>query len=164
VENYKSEINQNLNNFKEVCKKAGVKCTSQRMEIFSELIKKSNHPDAETVYLSVRERMPNISLDTVYRTLWLLTDIGLINTMGPTHERTRFDANLSQHHHFVCNQCGSIYDFDSKEMNKLKISEYVKNIGTAETIQVNLQGICIVCTNNEGNSKVKEGRNDSLAM
>ena len=144
----KSEIDQSLKNFKKVCKKAGVKYTPQRIEIFSQVIQNSNHPDVETVYQSVRNKMPNISLDTVYRTLWLLKDLGLINTLGPIRERTRFDANLNQHHHFICNLCGSTSDFYSKELDELKISKHVKNIGNAKTLQVNIHGVCLECTHN----------------
>ena len=63
------------------------------------------------VFEGVRERMPTVSLDTVYRTLWWLKDLGLITTLGSSRERTRFDANLSRHHHFVCVQCGLTRDF-----------------------------------------------------
>ncbi|MCP3872919.1 MAG: transcriptional repressor [Desulfobacteraceae bacterium] len=136
---------QSLANFKIICQDAGVKCTQQRMKIYSELIQNPNHPDAETVYKKVQNQLANISLDTVYRTLWLFKDIGLITTIGPSRERTRFDPNLKPHHHFICTECGLILDFNSEQMDTLDIHESIKMIGKAGSLQVNIQGICRGC-------------------
>jgi Fur family peroxide stress response transcriptional regulator len=141
----KQEIERRMSRFNEVCRNSGVKLTHQRMEIFREMAQTGDHPEAESVYKGVRERMPTISLDTVYRTLWLLRDLGLINTLGPPRERTRFDANLSQHHHFVCIRCGLTRDFYNDELDKLKLPESVKDFGYAETTQVEVKGICRKC-------------------
>ena len=54
---------------KEVLKAAGVRVTHQRLEIFREVASSTAHPDAETVFRGVRDRLPTVSLDTVYRTL-----------------------------------------------------------------------------------------------
>ena len=60
-----------------------MKLTHQRMEIFREVARTADHPDAQTVYERVRKRVPAVSLDTVYRNLWLLSDLGLLSTLGP---------------------------------------------------------------------------------
>ena len=139
------EIERRMGRFNEVCRNSGVKLTHQRMEIFREVAQTGNHPEAESVYKGVRERMPTISLDTVYRTLWLLRDLGLINTLGPPRERTRFDANLSHHHHFVCTRCGLTRDFYSDELDELKLPESVKDFGYVKTTQVEVKGVCLNC-------------------
>ncbi|MCK7479895.1 MAG: transcriptional repressor [Candidatus Moduliflexus flocculans] len=54
------------------------------------------HPDADAVFRAVRKRVPTVSIDTVYRTLWMLNDLGLVTTLGPRRESVRFDANLDQ--------------------------------------------------------------------
>lgn len=131
--------------FNEVCRNSGMKLTHQRTEIFREVAQTGDHPEAERVYKGVRERMPTISLDTVYRTLWLLRDLGLINTLGTPRERTRFDANLSHHHHFVCIRCGLTRDFYSDELHELKLPEAVQNFGNVETTQVEVKGVCFKC-------------------
>ena len=107
----KQDIEQRMARFSETCRKSGAKLTHQRMEIFREVAQNGDHPDAEKVFQGVRERMPTVSLDTVYRTLWWLKELGLIKTLGPPRKRTRFDANLSRHHHFICIQCGLTRDF-----------------------------------------------------
>ncbi len=94
-------------------------------------------------------------MDTVYRTLWWLKELGLITTLGPPRERTRFDANLSRHHHFVCTQCGLTQDFYSDQFDKLKLPESVQAIGHTEMMQVEVKGICLKCTAKEKPGKKK---------
>jgi Fur family peroxide stress response transcriptional regulator len=151
----KREIEQRMEHFQEVCRNAGLKLTHQRMEIFREVAQTRDHPDAEKVYRGVRERMPTVSLDTVYRTLWLLNDLGLITTLGPPRERTRFDANLSRHHHFVCVRCGLMRDFYSDEFDELRLPESVKAFGYLETTKVEVRGICLKCADKGKRAKAK---------
>jgi len=145
----KQDIEQRMARFNEACRKSGAKLTHQRMEIFREVAQTADHPDAEKVYQGVRERMPTVSLDTVYRTLWWLKELGLITTFGPPRERTRFDANLSRHHHFVCVQCGLTRDFYSDKFDKLTLPESVQSIGYVETTQVEVKGVCLKCAAKE---------------
>lgn len=143
------EINRRMETFTQTCRESGAKLTHQRMEIFREVAQSGDHPDAEKVYQGVRERMPTLSQDTVYRTLWWLKDMGLIRTLGPPRERTRFDANLNHHHHFVCVRCGLTRDFYSDYLDGLKLPESVQSIGYAETMSVEVKGICRDCIERE---------------
>ncbi len=139
-------IEQRIEHFKQVCLNARVKLTRQRLDIFREVARSGDHPDAETVWKSVRKQAPNLSLDTVYRTLWLLNDLGLIKTLGSHHERTRFDANLSRHHHFICTSCGLTKDFYSETFNNLPVPDDLSSVGAVETLQVEAHGICSKCS------------------
>ena len=140
------EIARRMQHFEEVCRGAGVKITHQRVEIFRHLAQSSRHPDAGAVLRGVRERVPTISLDTVYRTLWLFTDLGLITTLGPPRERARFDANLSRHNHFVCRRCGLISDFYRDSLDELPLPEAVTAIGHVEMTRVEAKGVCRACS------------------
>jgi Fur family transcriptional regulator, peroxide stress response regulator len=141
----KKDIEQRLAGFEEVCRNTGAKLTHQRMEIFREVIQTDEHPDVEKVFKGVRKRVPTVSMDTVYRTLWWLKDLGLVTMLGPPRERARFDANLSRHHHFVCTQCGLTRDFYSEEFDNLELPDSVPSIGKAEKIQVEVKGLCVKC-------------------
>jgi Fur family peroxide stress response transcriptional regulator len=143
------EIARRMKHFEEVCRGAGVKITHQRMEIFRYVARSSRHPDAADVFRGVRERVPTISLDTVYRTLWLLNDLGLITTLGTPRERSRFDANLRRHHHFVCRRCGLIRDFYSDASDELQLPEAVAAIGLVETTHVEAEGVCRTCSSQQ---------------
>ena len=141
----KEDIEQRMARFEEVCRNSGAKLTHQRMEIFRDVAQTGDHPDAEKIFQGVRQRMPTVSMDTVYRTLWWLTDLGLITILGPPRERARFDANLNRHHHFVCTQCGLTRDFFSEKFDCLELPESVRSIGHVKKTQVEVKGLCLEC-------------------
>jgi Fur family transcriptional regulator, peroxide stress response regulator len=132
--------------FKAQLRKSGAKLTNQRMEIYREVAMSEEHPYAEEIYSRVRKRLPSISLDTVYRTLWSLLDLGLISTLGPPRKTVRFDANMDSHHHFVCTKCGMTVDFYSKKLDRLKIPESESILETVQKTQVEVKGICMQCS------------------
>ena len=72
------DVERRVARFERLCRDAGIRLTHQRLEIYRAVAQSDDHPDAETVYRRVRTRMPTVSLDTVYRTLWLLNDHHLI--------------------------------------------------------------------------------------
>jgi Fur family peroxide stress response transcriptional regulator len=136
---------EELDRFTKTFHEAGLKFTHQRIEIFREIAVSDDHPDADTIYKGVRERLPTVSLDTVYRTLWLFIELGLITALGPSGNRLRFDANVSSHHHFVCSRCGLTRDFYSDEFDQLDIPDQVKALGSPEKTQVEIRGRCFKC-------------------
>lgn len=139
------DIESRMARFERACRDAGAKLTHQRTEIFREVARTGDHPDAETVYQRVRSRIPAVSLDTIYRTLWLLVDLGLIQTLGTGRDRARFDANLDRHHHFVCVNCGLTKDFYSTDFDELALPESLKEIGRVEETHVEVRGLCLDC-------------------
>jgi Fur family transcriptional regulator, peroxide stress response regulator len=155
VEN--TTVERRLQQFRAAAKDAGVKLTHQRLEVFREVASSLEHPDAESVFRAVQKRLPTVSLDTVYRTLWLLNDLGLVTTLGPRRESARFDANIEHHHHFVCVRCGLARDFESAELNALRIPDTVKEFGSVVAAHVEVRGICDRC------AREKKGRSVSKA-
>jgi Fur family peroxide stress response transcriptional regulator len=147
------EAEQRVSHLTDGLKRAGVKLTHQRLEICREVATAGRHPDAETVYLGVRERVPTISQDTVYRTLWLLRDLGLIDTLATSGPRVRFDGNPTPHHHFVCIKCGEAYDFYSEEFDRLRVPDEVRAHGTVRKTQVEMRGTCLRCARAKGSRK-----------
>lgn len=140
-----SAIERRLEHYQAVTRQAGIKLTPQRLEIFRVVASSEEHPSAEAVYKTVQARLPMVSLDTVYRTLWLLTDLGLLATLGPRQGGVRFDANLEQHHHYLCTRCGRMRDFVSAEFEALQIPESVNAFGQILSTHVEVRGICAAC-------------------
>jgi len=134
-----------LDRFRSAASSAGVKLTHQRLEIFREVASSLEHPDAEAVFRAVRRRVPTVSIDTVYRTLWMLNDLGLVTTLGPRRESVRFDANLEHHHHYVCVRCGLARDFESAELDALGVPDAVKALGHVVETHVEVRGVCSRC-------------------
>ena len=139
------EIERRLDVFKAAAREAGVKLTHQRLEIFREIAGSLEHPDAETIHKSVLPRLPTVSLDTVYRTLWLLSDLKLVDTLGPRRDSVRFDANMQPHHHFLCTRCGMTRDFEEPDLDGLRLPECVASFGTIEASRLEVRGVCRAC-------------------
>jgi Fur family transcriptional regulator, peroxide stress response regulator len=149
MEPSKEEVQERMNRFTQASRESGIRLTHQRIEIFREVARTGDHPDAETVFKRVRKRIPTVSLDTVYRTLWMLNDMGLVTTLGPQRGRVRFDANASTHHHFVCTKCGRVGDFYSEEFDNLEVPEEVSLMGDVATTHVQFRGLCSRCQKKE---------------
>ncbi|MFZ3065496.1 MAG: transcriptional repressor [Nitrospirota bacterium] len=91
---------------------AKIRKTKQR-EIILDVLKGTNiHPTADWIYEKVRQKMPNISLGTVYRNLKILRDMGELIEMDCGGAFSRFDANIKPHYHFTCQMCGKIMDIE----------------------------------------------------
>ena len=82
----------------------------QRDTVYDILKGTKSHPDAEWVYAECQKRIPNISLGTVYRNLKTLAACGLIETLETERQVVHYDADISEHAHFICQQCGRIID------------------------------------------------------
>lgn len=140
-----SQLTDRLAHFERACQQAGVKVTHQRLEVLREVSRSGEHPSAEAILEGVKARLPTVSLDTVYRTLWLLTELGLITTLGPRQHAVRFDANLDPHHHFLCVHCGAAIDVESLDLSQLDIADRLKGLGSVISAQLEIRGICANC-------------------
>lgn len=141
----KAELKRRIERFEQVCRQTGLRATHQRMEVYRELAATDEHPDAESVYQRVAQRVTGISRDTVYRTLATLEEHGLVRRTGALGGPARFDANTQRHHHFVCLRCGAIADFTSEALDDLPIPPAVTAMGTVESAQLQVRGICSAC-------------------
>lgn len=131
--------------FRQALRRTGLKVTPQRLEIFQEAARSKEHPDVEAVCRGVRKRIPTISLDTVYRTLRLFLDRGLIVSRGTEEDRLRLDANTKPHHHFVCRRCGLTRDVAAGETDPLPIPPAALAWGSVEQASVEFRGLCSAC-------------------
>jgi Fur family transcriptional regulator, peroxide stress response regulator len=150
----RKELEQRMGHFEKVCRDTGIKMTHQRMEIFREIAQTDDHPDVDRIFQRIKDRLPTLSLDTVYRTLWLLNDLGLVKTLGSSREATRFDANLDKHHHFVCRHCGFTRDFVSRDLDNLTLPESLGSLGEVEGTHIEVRGVCRECIAKERNGHV----------
>jgi Fur family peroxide stress response transcriptional regulator len=103
-------------------RESGLRLTHQRLEVAREVARSDEHPDVQTIYRGVRERIPTISLDTVYRTVAALAELGLIIRVGATPGPVRYDANVARHHHFMCTRCSLIRDVYSASLDVVRSS------------------------------------------
>ena len=140
-----AEVKDEVQTFREACRRRGMRITPQRTEVFRVLASTDGHPDADSIHRRVRRRIPNISLDTVYRILYRLEDEGLVSRVQVSSDRLRFDGNTDRHHHFVCSRCGMIRDFTSEEADTLPVPDEVRSWGRIENRQLQVRGVCRGC-------------------
>ncbi len=138
-------LKQKIAHFETMCREKGIRVTHQRLEIFRELAQATDHPSAESIYKRVKQRLPMMSLDTVYRTLLTFEKHGLLGRVQMAGEHCRFEPNLHPHHHMVCNACKEVTDFDWKEADELDIPEAPKGWGLIQNKNIILRGVCNKC-------------------
>ncbi len=122
----------------------GVKPSIQRLSVLKYLISKKNHPSVDVIYQYLHKEIPTLSKTTVYNTLNLLVDKGIVTALSIKEGEVLYDFIEYPHAHFLCTKCGNIYD--------IKIDNQIFNIKTFEGFhieesQINLRGICSNCKN-----------------
>jgi Fur family peroxide stress response transcriptional regulator len=131
--------------FTERCREIGLKITPQRLEIFREMIAATDHPSALMLHKRLQQRMPTISLDTVYRTLLTFEQHNLIARVNTRESLARFDALMEPHHHLICELCHGIEDIQSKSLDELQLADRVSDWGEIQKIDVVMYGVCKKC-------------------
>ncbi|HET6498184.1 MAG TPA: Fur family transcriptional regulator [Coriobacteriia bacterium] len=143
------EVEHRVELMKDALRRRGMRLTHQRLEVVREIAGADEHPDVELLFRNVRARVPTISLDTVYRTMATLVDVGCVTRTTLTPGPARYDANVAHHHHFVCTRCGMARDIVDPALDAFQVSAKSVGLGTVETIEVRLRGLCANCESRE---------------
>lgn len=93
---------------------SGLRMTKQRWEVYRVLMEQRDHPTANEVFIKMQDRLPSISLATVYNCLEALVQHGIIRQVNFDREPSRFCPNLAEHGHFHDKTTGSIHDVTFK--------------------------------------------------
>ena len=149
----KAKLEKKVSQFEELCRRKGLRLTHQRLEILKELVADTSHPSAEDVYNRIVKRLPMISLDTVYRTIALFEEHGLVKRVEILDDRSRFDSNLEKHHHLVCVRCKRIEDFYWSNFDSLRAPNNISSWGIVQSKHVELRGLCKACMKKEKRKK-----------
>lgn len=124
-------------------KNAGLKITPQRMAILDAVMNLKNHPTAELITEYVRKEYPNLSVGTVYKTLEVFSQNGIIKKVLTDRDIMRYDAETRDHHHLYSRNKGQIRDYYDEELDAL-LQEYFKkkkiNNFKVEEIKLHLTG------------------------
>lgn len=139
------ELQQRMSEFQAKCRRQGLRITPQRMAIYRTLLETDQHPSAEAVFRRVRRVFPNISFDTVNRTLLTLSDMDVAFVVEGSGDAKRFDANTAHHQHFKCVECKRIIDFHHEPFDQIAVPENLKARFTVLRTTVYLEGVCDRC-------------------
>ncbi len=124
---------------------SGRKLTPQRERIFRILHDNPTHPTAEAVHAEVVSDMPSVSLRTVYSTLHELAEMGELVQLDLGTGSARFDPNVSDHHHLVCDACGLVQDIDLVAP-AFELDDDVRPGFHVDAVQIVLRGRCAACS------------------
>ena len=119
----------------------GVKPSYQRVRVLSYMLEKKNHPTVDMIFGELSKDIPTLSRTTVYNTVNLFHQKGLVQKLGIDDEEARYDADITVHAHFRCDKCGNIFDLPVQEpavitgLEKMKVRE----------IQYFIKGLCDKC-------------------
>ncbi|MBM4295907.1 MAG: transcriptional repressor [Deltaproteobacteria bacterium] len=101
-----------MENLVQKLRSRGIAVTPQRLTVLAVLENRRDHPSAEKIFQEVRRQLPAISFNTVYKTLEVLHQKGLVLKVNPLHEMARYDCCTSPHAHLICRGCHRIMDAD----------------------------------------------------
>lgn len=117
--------------------------TNQKQIILNYLQSTQTHPTAEETYLNVKKILPRISLATVYRNLeQFAQDKEILEINGQVK---RFDGDISDHQHFICDSCGKVYDIFCKFSSIKNFKNHNHKIGKIKNHQILFYGTCKKC-------------------
>ena len=127
-------------------RRKGYKATPQRITICRFALQSQDHPSAQSIHIKVKEVYPTISLATVYKTLQILKELGLIQELNFPLGETRFDSCMKPHINLVCLRCGNIKDIDDLTSRETiaRVTATAKFTATGQHIEV--YGICEKCS------------------
>lgn len=129
----------------ETLKKSGVRITPQRHAVLEYLLTSMSHPTADEIYKALEHKFPNMSVATVYNNLRILREIGLVRELTYGDDSSRFDSNMNEHYHIICEECGKIVDFHYPTLDEIEsLAEKVSGFEISHH-RMELYGKCKDC-------------------
>ncbi len=131
--------------FRSLCERAGLAVTHQRQIIYDVLRSTEGHPSPEEVYAEVRQRIPSISLATVYKNLHLFIGSGIFQQVSLHHGSMRVETNQARHHHLLCTRCKAIADVEPAALGLSDEPRSLPGGFRMERLAVDVLGVCARC-------------------
>jgi Fe2+ or Zn2+ uptake regulation protein len=129
----------------EALRARGGRVTPQRLAIAKVVRETGGHVTAEALFGQVSERLPGVSLPTVYATLELLEDLGQVRRVPAPSGAVLFDSRTEPHDHSVCRRCGAVADLDCAT-DHFPVMQAAVALGfRPDDAQVVVSGMCAAC-------------------
>ncbi|NJK40425.1 MAG: transcriptional repressor [Acaryochloridaceae cyanobacterium SU_2_1] len=125
-------------------KEKGLRVTPQRYAVYANLRNRADHPTVEQILKDLNQDLPISSQATIYSSLQALRDVGLVREVLLEEGVSRYDANVSPHHHFRCDCCGDITDIPWHSLPELSLESLPPGLH-AQTYEVTVKGLCEPC-------------------
>ena len=125
---------------------AGYRVTPQRLMIHRTLVELGRHVGAEELLKAVEQKLPNVSLPTVYSALDALEDGGLVRRVSAGQGRALYDARPADHHHLVCRRCGAVEDLEADVSLAGALAAAGQHGFMPDGAEVVIRGLCADCS------------------
>ncbi|MCR4408601.1 MAG: transcriptional repressor [Anaerolineae bacterium] len=137
---------------KKMLRRAGKRITSQRMLVLEAIREGGGHLDADEIYRRAKLQAPRLSLSTVYRTINTLKEAGMIEELHLGEEHHHYELRDAKvHHHFVCQNCGRVVEFEWPFSEQLLRDLGEKYDFELTEIHLDLVGYCAECRRKKTN-------------
>lgn len=135
-----------MDDFLMILRSKGYKLTPQRRAVIAALRACAPFPTARDIHRLIRETAPDISLDTVYRNLALLSRLGIVNQINLPHGGNAFELSAGKHHHhLICLACGRTECIDYCPIAPRDIAQAQERGFTVVSHSLELYGYCRAC-------------------
>lgn len=146
--------NDEIKKLKDNLKDKGYKLTPQRRAIVDMIIRnEGSHLTTEEIYDLVRADCPEIGLATVYRTVQLLEELGVVSKLDLNDGCSRYELvhteENHQHHHLICTNCGKVIEVEGDLLEVLEHNIEEKYNFKIKNHSVKFYGLCSSCSNND---------------
>jgi Fe2+ or Zn2+ uptake regulation protein len=138
-------VASNKNQLNDKLAHRGLRFTPQRQQVYRVLTEKLDHPTADEVFICSKQRMPDISMATVYNCLDALVKCGLVRQVNLDRAATRYCPNMNEHCHFYCDECGAVHDVEFSEA-AVQAQLSLPRGFRARGVNVAVQGLCSKCS------------------
>lgn len=129
----------------------GFKVTPQRLAIYNYLSSTKSHPNAEMIFNELQPLYPTMSLATVYKTMEILREIGLVQVLNVGEDSFRYDAFTDDHAHVRCMACGRVDDIENIETEPLASAVQKETSYRLTGQQFYFYGVCPECQKKPAN-------------
>ena len=137
---------QALDDFRRLWKERGLAFTFQRQVIYEAIVDSREHPTPELIYEQVKQRIPSISLGTIYKNVRTFLDSGVLKEVTLHHGSLRLESNMTPHHHLVCSSCKAIFDIAESAVKPVRLPTSKLPEGfTVKQCRVEFVGVCKSC-------------------
>jgi Fe2+ or Zn2+ uptake regulation protein len=130
---------------REALRARGQRVTSQRLVIHRALLQLDRHATAEEVLRTVSATLPNVSLPTVYATLDLFEELGIVRRISPGEGPVLYDPRGAEHHHAVCRRCGAVEDIEASVDLRRTLAAAKRTGFAPQDASVVVNGLCPRC-------------------
>lgn len=127
----------------------GFKVTPQRLAIYQTLASTKSHPSAEMIFNELQPIYPTMSLATVYKTMEILKELGLVQILNAGEDSFRYDARTDEHSHIRCMSCGGVEDLEHVDQTAFVAQVAGKSPYKIIGQQFYFYGICPKCQKQE---------------